>query len=78
MWLCGLWHAHLIIVMHCDAWEQTRVLPMQIPSNQMLRVFGSSRWLSTLIIAWGIVSGMGALITSANGYIVQVCCLSRS
>ena len=47
---------------------------MQIPSNQLLRVFGSSTWLSTLIILWGIVSGLGCFITSANGYIVQVCC----
>ena len=46
---------------------------VQIPSNQLLRVFGSSRWLSTLIISWGIVSGLGCLIQSANGYIVQVC-----
>ena len=46
---------------------------MQIPSNQLLRVFGSSRWLSCLIISWGIVSGLGCLIQSANGYIVQVC-----
>lgn len=47
---------------------------MQIPSNQLLRVFGSSTWLSTLIILWGVVSGLGCLITSANGYIVQVHC----
>lgn len=53
------------------------LLPVQIPSNQMLRVFGSSTWLSTLIICWGIVSGFGALITSSNGYIVQASCLSR-
>ena len=46
---------------------------VQIPSNQCLRFFGSSTWLSALIIAWGIVSGLGCLISGANGYIVQVC-----
>ena len=50
-------------------------LALQIPSNQLLRVFGSSTWLSTLIICWGIVSGLGCLIQSTNGYIVQVPCL---
>ncbi|CAL5226986.1 g9873 [Coccomyxa viridis] len=43
----------------------------QIPSNQLLRIFGSSTWLTTLIISWGIVSGFGALISSPTGYIVQ-------
>ena len=48
-------------------------MSVQIPSNQCLRFFGSSTWLSALIIAWGIVSGLGCLISGANGYIVQVC-----
>ena len=47
-------------------------MTMQIPSNQCLRFFGSSTWLSALIISWGIVSGLGCLISGANGYIVQV------
>ncbi len=60
---------------YCHNGRNYLLLLVQIPSNQLLRIFGSSTWLTTLIIAWGIVSGFGCLISSPTGYIVQVCCL---
>ena len=42
----------------------------QVPSNLILQKVGPA-WLSVIIVAWGTISALGALITDGNGYIVQ-------
>ncbi|CAK0780076.1 hypothetical protein CVIRNUC_004930 [Coccomyxa viridis] len=42
----------------------------QTPSNIIMRYVGS-KWLSILIIAWGIVSALGCLLKSGEGYLAQ-------
>lgn len=42
----------------------------QIPSNLCLKLIGAS-WLTMILVGWGIVSALGCLINSPNGYIVQ-------
>ena len=42
----------------------------QIPSNLCLKLIGAP-WLTMILVGWGIVSALGCLINSPNGYIVQ-------
>lgn len=42
----------------------------QIPSNICLKFIGAP-WLTMILVAWGLVSALGCLINSPNGYIVQ-------
>ncbi|BDA49379.1 Putative tartrate transporter [Coccomyxa sp. Obi] len=42
----------------------------QIPSNLCLKWIGPS-WLTIILVGWGIVSALGCLINSPDGYIVQ-------
>ncbi len=42
----------------------------QVPSNAMLTKFGARRWLSTIMLAWGICSGATALVTGVPSFVV--------
>jgi ACS family tartrate transporter-like MFS transporter len=42
----------------------------QIPSNIMLTKLGARRWLSTIMLAWGICSGATALVTDVTSFVV--------
>jgi MFS transporter, ACS family, tartrate transporter len=42
----------------------------QIPSNVMLTRLGARRWLSTIMLAWGVCSGATALVTGVGGFVV--------
>ncbi len=40
-----------------------------VPSNVLMLRFGARRWISFLMVAWGVCSGMLAFVHSANGYV---------
>ena len=42
----------------------------QVPSNVMLTKFGARRWLSAIMLAWGICSGATALVTDVTGFVI--------
>jgi len=42
----------------------------QIPSNVMLTRLGARRWLSTIMLAWGLCSGATALVTGVGSFVV--------
>ena len=42
----------------------------QVPSNLCLKAIGAP-WLTIILVAWGLVSALGCLISTPNGYIVQ-------
>ncbi len=42
----------------------------QVPSNVMLTKLGARRWLSAIMLAWGICSGATALITGVTSFVV--------
>jgi ACS family tartrate transporter-like MFS transporter len=42
----------------------------QIPSNVMLTRLGARRWLSTIMLAWGLCSGATALVTGVTSFVV--------
>jgi ACS family tartrate transporter-like MFS transporter len=41
----------------------------QIPSNIMLTKLGARRWLSTIMLAWGLCSGATALVTGVTSFV---------
>jgi MFS transporter, ACS family, tartrate transporter len=42
----------------------------QVPSNVMLTKLGARRWLSAIMLAWGLCSGATALITGVTSFVV--------
>jgi ACS family tartrate transporter-like MFS transporter len=42
----------------------------QMPSNVMLTRLGARRWLSTIMLAWGLCSGATALVTGVGSFVV--------
>ncbi|EIE24952.1 MFS general substrate transporter, partial [Coccomyxa subellipsoidea C-169] len=42
----------------------------QVPSNLCLKAIGAP-WLTIILVGWGLVSALGCLIATPNGYIVQ-------
>jgi MFS transporter, ACS family, tartrate transporter len=42
----------------------------QIPSNIMLTRFGARRWLSVIMLAWGVCSGATALVTGVTSFVI--------
>jgi MFS transporter, ACS family, tartrate transporter len=42
----------------------------QIPSNVLLTKLGARRWLSTIMLAWGLCSGATALVTGVESFVV--------
>ena len=40
----------------------------EIPSNLMLYRFGARRWLARIMISWGLVSAMNALVIGPNSF----------
>ena len=42
----------------------------QVPSNVMLAKLGARRWLSTIMLAWGLCSGATALVTGVTSFVV--------
>jgi MFS transporter, ACS family, tartrate transporter len=42
----------------------------QIPSNAMLTRLGARRWLSTIMLGWGLCSGATALVTGVTSFVV--------
>jgi MFS transporter, ACS family, tartrate transporter len=42
----------------------------QIPSNVMLTKLGARRWLSTIMLAWGLCSGATALVTGVGSFVL--------
>ncbi len=42
----------------------------QVPSNVMLTKLGARRWLSAIMLAWGICSGATALVTGVTSFVV--------
>jgi sugar phosphate permease len=46
---------------------------IEIPSNMLLHRFGARRWLSRIMVSWGLVSAAMAFVTTATGfYVVRV------
>jgi MFS transporter, ACS family, tartrate transporter len=43
----------------------------QIPSNLILQRVGAKLWISVLLIAWGLISCSGALVTTPRGFYAQ-------
>jgi ACS family tartrate transporter-like MFS transporter len=41
----------------------------EVPSNLLLHRFGARRWISRIMISWGIVSAMTALVVGAKSYV---------
>ena len=41
----------------------------EVPSNLLLERFGARRWIARIMISWGIVSGMTALVTGTWSFI---------
>ena len=41
----------------------------QVPSNIMLTKFGARRWLSAIMLAWGLCSGATALVTDVTSFV---------
>lgn len=41
----------------------------EVPSNLLLHRFGARRWISRIMISWGLVSGATALVAGARSYI---------
>ena len=42
----------------------------QVPSNVMLTRLGARRWLSTIMLAWGLCSGATALVSGVTSFVV--------
>jgi MFS transporter, ACS family, tartrate transporter len=42
----------------------------EVPSNLALEKFGASRWIARIMISWGIVSGLMALVSGAFSFYV--------
>jgi MFS transporter, ACS family, tartrate transporter len=42
----------------------------QVPSNVMLTKLGARRWLSMIMLAWGLCSGATALVTGVTSFVV--------
>src|ERR1700733_14845572 len=42
----------------------------QIPSNVILTKLGARRWLSTIMLAWGLCSGATGLVTGLTSFVV--------
>ncbi len=40
----------------------------EVPSNLFLERFGARRWIARIMITWGILSGMTALVTGEKGF----------
>ena len=43
---------------------------LEVPSNMALKILRPSRWLSVLVVAWGIVTTLTSLVQDYHGLLV--------